>query len=360
MLIYSECDKKWADFWALSETNDVFGRSVGKCTVLRDARCLSGVRTMSDFTRTSSGVASSGPSYSDASPASASEDAHTIMINKVSWGAIFAGVVVALVVQVLLTMLGVGVGIATLDPGTRDNPAASTFSIVAGIWYVLSGIVAAFAGGYIAARMSGKTAATTGALHGLTTWAFTTLLVLYLLSTAVGSIVGGVFSGVASAVGGLGQTAAQTAAPMLEEANPLEAIERQVLATGNDPAALNAAAVNAVRALVTGDEASKDAARQQAAQALANARGIPIEQATQHVMHIEQQYAQTVDQVQRTATEAADTAASAVSTGAILAFIALVLGAVAGWLGGRSGVVHPVYADRLIPTRYRIFEADPT
>jgi hypothetical protein len=280
------------------------------------------------------------------------------MINKVSWGAIFAGVVVALVVQVLLTMLGVGVGIATLDPGTADNPAVSTFSIAAGVWYVVTGIIAAFAGGYIAARMSGKTAATTGALHGLTTWAFTTLLVLYLLSSAVGSIVGGVFSGVASAVGGLGQTVAQTAAPMLEGANPLEAIERQVLATGNDPEALNAAAVDAVRALVTGDEAGKDQARQQAAQALANARGIPLEQATQQVMQIEQQYEQAAAQVQQTATEAADNAASAVSTGAILAFVALVLGGIAGWLGGRSGVVHPVYADRLIPTRQRIMETD--
>ena len=36
---------------------------------------------------------------------------------------------------------------------------------------------------------------------------------------------------------------------------------------------------------------------------------------------------------------------------ALLAFVALVLGAVAGWLGGRSGVVHPVYADRMIPIR---------
>ena len=95
----------------------------------------------------------------------AGEDAHTILVNRVSWGAIFAGVVVALVVQVLLTMLGVGIGVATLDPGTGDNPAVSTFSVVTGVWYVLSGIIAAFAGGYIAARMSGKTVATTGALH---------------------------------------------------------------------------------------------------------------------------------------------------------------------------------------------------
>ena len=223
----------------------------------------------------------SAPGGLDRIQPTAGEDAHTIMVNRVSWGAIFAGVVVGLVVQVLLTMLGVGIGAATIDPATNGSPAASTFSMASGIWYVVSGIIAAFAGGYIAARMSGKTVATTGALHGLTTWAFTTLLVLYLLSTAVGSIVGGTFSGVAGAVGGLGQTVAQAAGPMLEDANPIDAIQNQIRATGNDPEALNTAAMNAMRALVTGDEAGADEARQQAAQALANARGIPLDQAQQ-------------------------------------------------------------------------------
>lgn len=282
------------------------------------------------------------------------DDAHTIMINKVSWGAIFAGVVVALIVTVLLTMLGVGIGIATLDPGSSDNPSASTFSIVAGMWYVLSGIAAAFAGGYIAARMSGRTEPTTGALHGLTTWAFTTLLILYFLTSTVGSIVGGVFSGVASAVGGIGSTVAETAAPMLADANPLEAIQRRVAATGTDPEALNAVAVDAIQALVTGDEAEAEAARQQAAQALASARNIPVEAAAAQVNEIEQQYRQTVERTQQQAVAAADAAASVASTGALLAFVALVLGAIAGWLGGRSGVVHPVFADRIIPVARRV------
>jgi hypothetical protein len=285
------------------------------------------------------------------SPATAEQEAHTILLNRVSWGAIFAGVVVGLVVQVLLTMLGVGLGIATLDPGTSDNPAASTFSIVTGVWYVLSGILSAFVGGYVAARMSGKTVPTTGALHGLTTWAFTTLLVLYLLSSAVGSIIGGAFNGVAGAMGGVGQTVAQTAGPILANSNPLDAIEGQVRATGADPDALNAAATNAVRALVTGDAAEADAAREQAAQALAAARDIPLDQAQQQVTQMESQYHQTVDRAQQMAAQAAETAASVVSTGALLAFVALVLGAIAGWLGGRSGVVHPVYADRMFPTR---------
>ncbi|MER8435683.1 PhnA-like protein [Mesorhizobium sp. M1312] len=281
----------------------------------------------------------------------ANDDAHAIFLNEVSWGAILAGVVVALVTQVLLTMLGAGIGIATLDPGTGDNPEASTFSIVAGIWYVLSGIVAAFVGGYIAARMSGKTLPTTGALHGLTTWALTTLLVLYFLTSTVGMIVGGAFSGIASAVGGLGETVAQTAAPIVAEANPLEAIEAQVRSTGTDPEALNSAAISAMRALVMGNEADVNSARQNAAQALATARGIPLEQATEQVTQMEQQYHQAVEQAKQQAAEAADTAASVASTGALLAFVSLVLGAIAGWFGGRSGVVHPVFADRLIPSR---------
>jgi len=290
------------------------------------------------------------PGDLDTARPAAQDDAHTIMINRVSWGAIFAGVVVGLVTQVLLTMLGIGIGVATIDPGGA-SPAASTLSIASGIWYVLSGIVAAYAGGYVAARMSGQTVPTTGALHGLTTWAFTTLLVLYLLSSAVGGIVGGAFSGISSALGGVSQTVAQAAGPALSEANPLDAIRNQIEATGTDPEALNATAVNAMTALVTGDPAQADAARQQAAQALADARNIPLDQAQQQVTEMETRYTQTVDQAKQMATEAADTAASVVSTGALLAFAALVLGAIAGWLGGRSGVVHPVFADRMIPSR---------
>ena len=279
------------------------------------------------------------------------DTARPTAFNRVSWGAIFAGVVVALVIQVLLTMLGAGIGIAALDPTTGDNPAASTFSIVAGIWYVLSGIASAFVGGYVAARMSGKTNATTGAFHGLTTWAFTTLLVLYMLTSTVGSLVGGAFRGLTTAVGGIGQTAAQAAGPILANSNPLEALDAKIRATGTDPAALNSAATSAMHALVTGDEASAAEARTKAAQALATAKGIPLPQATQQVAAMEKEYRDQIAEAKRQALDAADTAASIVSTGALLAFAALVLGAVSGWLGGRAGVMNPVYADRIVPTR---------
>jgi hypothetical protein len=71
------------------------------------------------------------PHISGVTPA---EDARTILINKVSWGAVLAGVVTGLVAQLVLNMIGIGIGASTLDPMTGDNPAVSSFSIGAGIW----------------------------------------------------------------------------------------------------------------------------------------------------------------------------------------------------------------------------------
>ena len=92
-------------------------------------------------------------------------------------------------------------------------------------------------------------------------------------------------------------------------------------------------------------EADAAPAREEAARALAAARGIPPEQAAQQVAAIEKQYRDAVASARANATAAADAAASVVSTGALIAFVALVLGAIAGWLGGRSGV-----AIRFMPT----------
>jgi hypothetical protein len=290
-------------------------------------------------------------------PVTPEEDVRTIMLNRVSWAAVLAGVVVSLVTQLLLNMFGLGIGLATLDPGTGDNPAASTFSVGAAIWWTLSGIIAAFIGGYVAGRLSGRPKESTTGWHGITAWAVTTLLIFYLLTSTVGAVVGGAFRTVGSAVGGITQTAATAAAPALAEADPFAAIEQQVTAAsgGTDPTAMRDAAVAAVRAAVTGNEAEAEAARVRAAEALARAQNIPVEQARAQVDQYAQQYQQTVDQVQQQAAEAADTAARVASTAALFGFIALVLGAVAAWFGGRFGTVEPTITavrERIVSRRF--------
>jgi hypothetical protein len=284
----------------------------------------------------------------DLTTSTPAEDARTVLLNKVSWGSIFAGVVIALVVQFLLSLLGIGIGAATLDPSTGANPDASTFSIVSAVWYGVTGIIAAFIGGFVASRLSGRPLASTGGLHGLTTWALTTLVILYLLTTAIGGLVGGVLSGLGSVAGGLGSTVAtvaQTAAPALSNAaDPFSAIQSQLSQAtgGTDPQALQNAAIAAVRAAVTGDPAQAEQARETAAQALARSQNIPIEQARTQVEGYQQQYQAAIDTAKRQAVEAADAAASATTTGAIAAFFALILGAIAAWFGGRMGIATPI------------------
>ena len=121
----------------------------------------------------------------------AADEVRTLLFYRSSWGAVLAGVMVALVTQLILNLIGIGIGAASFDPTSNANPSGSTFSVAAGIWWALSGILAALAGGYTAARLSGQPTETSGPWHGLTVWAVTTLLVFYLLSTSVGAIVGG-------------------------------------------------------------------------------------------------------------------------------------------------------------------------
>lgn len=264
---------------------------------------------------------------------------------KVSWGAVFAGVAIALTVQLLLNLLGVGVGAAVIDPGTADNPDASTFSILGALWYVVAGIIGALAGGWVSSRLSGSPVKTTGAFHGLAVWAVATLVVMFLLTTSVGAIVGGAFSGLQSVIGGVGQTAAtvaEAAAPSIAKAaDPMADIERQIRSAtgGSDPEALRTAAVTAVQAVLTGDESQAEAAQTRAAEALARARNIPVDQALAQVRDYESSYRAAVDKAKQEAIAAADTATKVISRGALLGFLALALGAAAAWFGGIAGTV---------------------
>jgi hypothetical protein len=270
-----------------------------------------------------------------------SEEAVTDL-NRISWGAVFAGVVIALATQFLLNLLGVGIGAAVLDPATADNPTASSFSIIGGLWFVVAGIVASFIGAYVASRLSGRPSETTGGFHGVTSWAATTLVVLYLLTTSVGALVGGAFSGLSSVVGGAGQAAASAvsaAAPTLMPSDPMTAMEAQIRDTsgGSDPQALQATALSAMKAVTSGDPSKVADDKTRAAEALAKAQNIPVDQARAKVDEYEARYRETLATAKQEALNAAQTTATIVSRGALLGFLALVLGVVAAWFGGVAG-----------------------
>jgi ElaB/YqjD/DUF883 family membrane-anchored ribosome-binding protein len=111
-------------------------------------------------------------------------------IKRISWSAVFAGVLVAIVSQMLLTLLGLGIGLSTVDPVTEKNPAAG-LGTGSAVWYIISSLLSLFIGGWIAGRLASAPRLFDGIIHGVLTWSLATLLTIYFLTTTLGSIIGG-------------------------------------------------------------------------------------------------------------------------------------------------------------------------
>lgn len=263
----------------------------------------------------------------------------TADLRRVSWGAILTGVVVALAVQVLLAMLGAGIGLATIEPTQQgDNPSATGMGIGAAIWWALSGIIAAFLGGWVASRLAGQPSREAGMLHGLAAWAVATLVVLYLVSSAAGSLIGGAFNVAGRTLSGVGSAAGGAVSAAAEQINPLEMIQDEIrsAANPNDPEAAGRQLAAEMGRVLTGEGDAVNQARQAAVDILVR-QGMAQEEAQQRVQGWEQRYRETREQVEQQARTAADAAADGASAAAFYGFIALLLGAIAGALGGRTG-----------------------
>lgn len=261
-------------------------------------------------------------------------------LRRISWGAVIAGVVISMITQFLLSMLGLGIGVSTIEPASGDSPAASTFSISAAIWWTVSGIISAFVGGWVAGRLSGAPSTSSAALHGLVTWATTTLIVLYLLTTTAGALMGGAFSFLGNTLSTAGE-AVRSVAPQLGQATqgPMGDLRREVESSmqgGSGSAADKARTLTVViRAVTTSD--MPQAERDQASEMLAQQAGIPPQDAQQRLDQWRGTYQRNAAEIQARARQTAETTARVVSRAAIFGFIALVLGAVAGAIGGRAG-----------------------
>jgi hypothetical protein len=277
-------------------------------------------------------------------------DVRTVIVNRISWGAVLAGVAAGLAIQLVLNILGASLLAALLDPLGNETPSAGNLSIGAALWWAVSGILAGAIGGYVAGRTSGTPDESTASWHGFTSWAATTLILAALLTSSAGAAFSGVYGGVKDLLGTTVQTAATAgAAAVAGPGDPLAALEKQVRTAsgGNDPAALRDAATNAVRAVVTGDQAGVAAAREQAAQAVATAQNISIEDARTQVAEYERQYRDAAAQAKQKALEAAETARKTTVRAGLVIVLALIFGALAAWYAGAAGAVEPTFTRAL-------------
>jgi len=113
-------------------------------------------------------------------------------MSRVSWGAIWAGVFVAMFFQLLLGILGLAIGLTVID--IDQQIPATGISIGTGIWLLISTLLSVFLGAFTAGRLAGLSAKYDGILHGVVTLAFLVVLSIFLTTAGISSAVTGAFS----------------------------------------------------------------------------------------------------------------------------------------------------------------------
>src|SRR6266404_879144 len=115
----------------------------------------------------------------------------------VSWGAVIGGAFVAASSSLLLTILGVGLGLPFVSLGAGVRGATITISISAIVWLVFTQAFASGLGGYLAGRLRIKWASMHSdeiyfrdAAHGLLVWAVGVVIAVAVLASVASSIVG--------------------------------------------------------------------------------------------------------------------------------------------------------------------------
>src|SRR6204780_1066126 len=128
-------------------------------------------------------------------------------ISAVSWGAILAGGVAAASLTLILLAFGAGVGFSSISPWS-STATTTTFHVAAGLYFIVTAMIASGVGGYLAGRLRTKWAGAhtrevffRDTAHGFLAWGFATLLGAVVLNAAAGSLVSGAASAGLSVAG---------------------------------------------------------------------------------------------------------------------------------------------------------------
>lgn len=100
--------------------------------------------------------------------------------SRISWGAIFAGAVLALGVYLVLTLLGSAIGLSV-----EDKVRGKTLAVGAAVWAIVTIALALFAGGWVATQLSVGENKAEAVMYGLIVWGVVIAMFLWLVGTGV-------------------------------------------------------------------------------------------------------------------------------------------------------------------------------
>ena len=116
----------------------------------------------------------------------------------VSWPAVLAGAFAAAALSLILLALGTGIGLSSVSPWSNMGASASAIGIGAIVWLIVTQIIAATMGGYLAGRLRTKWVNIhtnevyfRDTAHGFLVWAVGLVITAAFLASAATSMFGG-------------------------------------------------------------------------------------------------------------------------------------------------------------------------
>ncbi len=125
------------------------------------------------------------------------------LFRRVSWAAIFGGVLTALGMEVMLALFGFFIGFKLTPNGAISWSEA---------WYLVTSFVALFVGSIVAAKIAANPNRGSGILHGIVTWGLTTVATFAIVLTLAWGLIGGTIQMARAAVVAGGEVAPAVAA----------------------------------------------------------------------------------------------------------------------------------------------------
>ncbi|HEY8597624.1 MAG TPA: hypothetical protein VIL85_04295, partial [Thermomicrobiales bacterium] len=112
--------------------------------------------------------------------------------DRVRWPAVFAGLLTALTMLITLGVLGLAVGLTSVDAGqaVAQRGVPSGLGLGSGIWAGVSALLAFLLGGWVAGRTAAAFGKGWGALNGMLVFLLAVPLTLFLASRGLGALLG--------------------------------------------------------------------------------------------------------------------------------------------------------------------------
>jgi hypothetical protein len=250
--------------------------------------------------------------------------------SRIAWGGVWSGLLVAVGVFLLLSVLGLAIGVSAADVGPGQDGNAKGLGIGAAVWSGATLLIALFIGGLVATSTGMVYDRASGMIEGVLVWVLAVLLLIYLASSGISMLTSGVFGALGSVTRGATSAAATTV-----DAGDLSAGNvDQVLTRLRDPKTVQMVAT------ATGmPQAEAQSTLSGIAQRVEGARNDPA-QATAEARKGAEEIASKVAARAKQAAADAQPYASRSMWGTLLALVLSLAAAVAGAMSGRKKVAN--------------------